>query len=222
MLFWLLFLANSSGHRLTESNAAVAKAQRDLWQSVQKLPIGYDITTQCLEQLKADLSRDPAGVREALGEADLRLLQERIQKNDEVLAKRKEALADIEVKKKEVDQLLASMDKTLEEAHKITAIANRYDDALKKAMAAVKEKRRIAPVGNYILKIDYDEKPNEDIELALLIALTQLECLAEDNITKTGDHYARHFDGVTKDYADKMGERFRTAGANVSIEKTVK
>lgn len=118
--------------------------------------------------------------------------------------------------------LNAKVDSRPPELHKLTAVAERYKDDIDKAQAAFKEKRRIAPSGDYTLKIEHDGKPDNKFELAILVALTQAECLAEDNLTQKDNHYTRHFDGVTKEYADKRGEQFRAAGATVSVEKTAK
>lgn len=226
----ILFIAApySAQQELNEANAAVARSRRDLWQSAQNLPIGYEITTQCLDQLKAALNADPAGMLEALGENELRVLQERFRKNDEALAKRKELNAEIDSlvteidsTKKDLAQLRATADKTIKDAEAFAAIADRYSDAIVAAKAAAEQKRRIAPAGDYSLKVDFS-RPDENFELALLSALVHLECLSKEDKSKTGEHYEYRFEGVTKEYADNMGARFREAGANISIEKAAK
>ncbi len=152
---------------------------------------------------------------------DLRLLQARIQENDEVLAKRKELIEKLDAKIQEADRLRASIDPKLAEAQKLIAIGKRYDEDMKKAAVAAKENRRIAPVGEYNLMVEYPSDPTENLELVLLCTLTNLECLADGKGTDPGKYRAHQYKGVTKEYAVRMGERFRTVGAKVSIEKLV-
>ena len=53
----------------------------------------------------------------------------------------------------------------------------------------------------------------------MLLAIVQLECLTDDGFDKAGEHVTRTFDGVTKDYADTMAERFRALKVNATVDK---
>ena len=223
MMLWILYGMHAADQHLKESQFRAAEAYRDNWKHAQQLPLGYPLTTQALNELKFGLDHDPRGVAAALGEDELARLKERMAKNDEALAEKDALASKINDQKKQIAAMREETDKRMADARQITAITDRYADPMRKAQAAVKEHRRIAPPGDYTLTVDYTMKKNgalDQIELAMLLSLVQMECLSEPNLNTTGEHYTRHFDGVSQEYAELMGARLKAAGASVTVAKS--
>jgi hypothetical protein len=223
MLLWLLYGAIAADRELKAAKEKSAAAYRDIWKGAQQLPLGYPLTNQSLKELKEGLERDPQGLAAALGDADLQALKERIQKNDAVVAEKEALASKIDDQKKQIAELRLETDKKLADARQLSAVTDRYGDELRKAEAAVKEHKRLAPAGEFTLTVEYTLKKDaaaDQIELALLVSLIQMQCLSDANLNVSGDTYTRHFDHVTQEYADRMSARLRAAGATVTITKT--
>ena len=207
------FVLLRSNAELSRANSELAASCRDLWKQVKPLPVGRELTTLGLEQLRVHLKHDEKSTRLALGDEEFEALKEKLALDD----LRKQKLAELEkqmsVAQRELDRLSTELKDSTRRLEKL--------DEIQPAMKAFQEGRRLAPKGEYQIEVKFKaglQEKSEEFMGALL--RTRLECLRADKHSEQDGVSTFVFAGVSKGYAEEAQKRLQDAGASVKISAT--
>jgi hypothetical protein len=219
ILIFTALILGKLGFDVVVSNAAVKqshldlqKANRDLWESMKKLPLGMEVTTLGLQELRRDLESHPDDLRAALGDAEFQALKDRLTLEEQRIAKY------IELKKK-LETAKAELDRIGTELKDVQDYAAKFAE-LKPAADAAEAKRRIAPPGNFQLTVTVKHKQQPEFDsLTIGIVRTRLECFDSESYAESGDLDVYMFKKVSKPYAEEVQQRLQKLGATVLISE---
>jgi hypothetical protein len=194
------------------AQAEVEKANRNLWESVKTLPLGMEITSVALNQLRKDLEHHPEDLRRALGETEFQAFKDMLAAEDLRVAAVDELSKKLNKAKAELKQIEVDLNEARKSAGKFAE--------LKTAADAVQEKRRIAPLGSFQITVTVKHKQDAALEsLGIGIVRTRLECFDSESYAQNGDFDVYTFKKVSKPYAEEVQQRLQKLGATVIISE---
>ena len=201
------------------SNAAVKQsrgdlntANRNLWESVKKLPLGMEVTTLGLESLRRDLDNNPEDLRAALGDTEFQELKNLLALDEQRIAKYTALKKMLETAKADLKQIDADL-------KDVKAYAAKFAE-LKPAADAAEAKRRLAPLGNFQITVTVKRRQETALSsLSIGIMRTRLECFDSERYAQNGESDVYTLRKVSKLYAEEVQQRLQKLGAMVEISE---
>jgi hypothetical protein len=199
---------------LINAKSEVASSCRDLWKRVKPMPLGTELTTIGLDQLRVHLQHDEVATRAALGEEEYAALKEKLELDD----LRKTKVADLQ---KQMTDAQAELDRVATELKDSTKRLEKLEE-IQPAVKAFQEGRRTAPQGPFQIEIKIKKTLVESEDLGGALLRTRLECLRTDKHTEESGISTYVFTNVSKEYAAEVQKRFKGLDATVTVSESIK